>query len=392
MHRSDAAEAFTKVFGYSPHQVTRAPGRVNLIGEHTDYNDGWVMPVAIEYATWTAIAPRRGRTLRVIAGNRKERVDINLDDPGPPLQRHWSDYVRGVAVELERGGARLTGADLWFAGNVPDGAGLSSSAALEMSIGLALLLASKISPDRIALARAGQRAEHHFAGTKCGIMDQFISAHGRAGHALMLDCRSLEFRHFPIPDDLQLVICDTGVKHELASGEYNRRRAECEEGVQRLRDHLPNIRALRDVTSTQLAEHGASLSKLVLRRCRHVVSEDERVQEFAHALTARDHARLGELMAASHASLRDDYEVSCKELDIMVELAKKASGIIGARMTGGGFGGCTVNLVEKNKVEDFRTTVAAGYERAMGKSPRIITSAAAEGACLVEEHPPAFVA
>lgn len=383
MNRTQAVSAFQAAFDRPPTLVSRAPGRVNLIGEHTDYNDGFVLPAAIEFATWTAIAPRPDRILRVLAGNKEERLEIDLDAPGDPLRFHWSDYVRGMAVELERDGHRLQGADLWFAGNVPDGAGVSSSAALEMSVGLALLSNAGLPVDLAKLALAGQRAEHHFAGTQCGIMDQFISAHARSGHALHLDCRSLEYRFVSLPDSVRLVICDTGVKHELAGGEYNIRRAQCEEGVASLQKVLPDIRALRDVDPTHLVEHASLLPDTVRRRCCHVVGENDRVHQFALALERQDLTALGGLMAASHDSLRDDYEVSCAELDLMVQLALEAPGVVGARMTGGGFGGCTVNLVDAQQVEAFQAAVASGYEQATGRAPRLFVTAAGEGASLV---------
>lgn len=372
------------MYGRDPRAVTRAPGRVNLIGEHTDYNDGWVMPAAIEFATWTAIAPRADRRLRVHAGNKNEAVEIDLDHPGPPLQRHWSDYVRGMAVELAQDGHRLRGADVWFAGDVPDGAGVSSSAALEMSVGFALLHNAEVPVDRVRLALAGQRTEHHFAGTQCGIMDQFISAHGEAGRALMLDCRALTFRLFPVPAEVRLVICDTGVKHALAGGEYNVRRAQCEEGVALLRRAFPSIRALRDVTLEEFERHAAELPNVVRRRCRHVISENARVEAFADSLTRHDLPALGPLMAASHASLRDDYDVSCRELNALVDLAAAAPGTVGARMTGGGFGGCTVNLVRAEEVDAFRAAITDGYARAVSRAPRVFVSAAAAGAGVVE--------
>ncbi|MBL9135575.1 MAG: galactokinase [Verrucomicrobiales bacterium] len=383
MHRAQAVAGFQRAFGYAPTLVAQAPGRVNLIGEHTDYNDGFVMPVAIEFATWSAIAPRPDRRLLVFAGNKSEKLEIHLDSPGTPLQKHWGDYVRGVAVELEKDGFHLRGADLWFAGNVPDGAGVSSSAALEMSVGTALLANSGIPIDRIRLAKAGQRAEHHYAGTKCGIMDQFISANGKAGHALMLDCRSLQFQLLPIPDTLSLVICDTGVKHQLAGGEYNIRRAQCEEGVETLKHVLPEIRALRDVTSAAFETHAHRLPDVVRRRCRHVILENDRVAQFAEALKHHDLPALGKLMAASHNSLRDDYEVSCIELDTMVACARRAPGVVGARMTGGGFGGCTVNLVHTDKAAEFQASVASAYHTATGHHARLFLSAAAPGAGVV---------
>jgi galactokinase len=387
VNRSDAVQGFRRVFSSEPALVTRAPGRVNLIGEHTDYNDGFVLPAAIGFATWTAIGPAAdsspGRTLRVHAGNRNESIEIRLDLPPEPRQRHWGDYVRGIAFELERDGHSLRPANLWFAGDVPDGAGLSSSAALEMSVGLALLAHSGIVVDPAKLALAGQRAEHHFAGTKCGIMDQFISAHGRAGHGLLLDCRSLAYRHVPLPPSVRIVICDSGVKHELAGGEYNVRRAQCEEGVAHLRGFFAEIRALRDLTPAQFNASNGGLSEVVRRRCRHVVGEIARATEFAEALEAGDLSRFGPLMAASHASLRDDYEVSCEELDLLVDLAVKAPGIVGTRMTGGGFGGCTVNLVEAGRTEDFRAHMMEGYRNATGREARVFVTEPAPGASVV---------
>jgi len=380
VNRAAAAQGFTTTFNRAPSLVTHAPGRVNLIGEHTDYNDGFVLPTAIDFGIWTAAAPRPDRSVHAHAGNRGDSVVIDLDHPGPPLQRHWSDYVRGVAAELQADGHRLQGADLWFAGDLPEGAGLSSSAALEMSVGLALLTLADLPADRTRLALAGQRAEHRFAGTRCGIMDQFVSANARTGHALLLDCRSLQPRFIPIPASLRIVILDTGVKHQLAGGEYNTRRAQCEEGVAFLRNFLPSIRALRDVAEADFNAHAGGLSNVVLRRCRHVIRENARVHAFAAALEAGDTAALGEAMAASHASLRDDYEVSCEELDALVEAAANAPGIVGARMTGGGFGGSTVNLVQASHVDAFVAHTSDAYRRLTGTPPRAFVTGAANGA------------
>jgi galactokinase len=385
VNRSDAVAGFQSVFRRDPQWICRAPGRVNLIGEHTDYNEGLVFPAAIDFAIWTAIASRSDRTLRAFAGDRHEEVTIDMDAPGAGLQTHWSDYVRGITAELAQEGHRLAGADLWFAGDIPGNAGLSSSAALEVSIGLALLANSGIRINRLKLALAGQRAEHHFAGTRCGIMDQFVSAHGRAGHALLLDCRSLEYRLLAIPRTLSLIICDTGVRHELATGEYNQRRAQCEEGVRHLKTHLPEIQSLRDVTAEHLQIHGSGLPALIQRRCRHVISENLRVEQFAFALEKSDLPAIRRLMAESHSSLRDDFEVSCPELDLMVQLAENAPGVVGTRMTGGGFGGCTVNLVEGSRVDEFRAHVAARYAATTGVRPRIFVTSAAHGAAIVPE-------
>lgn len=361
-------------------RIFRAPGRVNLIGEHTDYNDGFVMPAAIGFSTWVAIAPRDDRQVSVFSENFSERVEFDLDDQSLRALGHWSDYVKGVAVVLEQAGHRLRGGRLLIRGEVPVGSGLSSSAAIEVATGYALLENSRIPIDRVALAKLCQRAENEFVGMRCGIMDQFIACCGQAGKALLLDCRSLAYRLLPLPEEARLVICNTMVKHELATGEYNTRRAECEAGVRHLAHALPGVRALRDVTLADLALHGGDLPEVIYRRCRHVVSENERVLEAAAALEGGDLAGFGHLMNESHRSLRDDYEVSCAELDVMVELARKETGVYGARLTGGGFGGCTINLVATENVEQFKRAVAQGYEEATGLIPEIYVCRAAEGA------------
>jgi galactokinase len=381
----EVSKAFETVYGRKP-RVFRAPGRVNLIGEHTDYNDGFVMPAAIEFSTWVAAAARPDRKLAIYSENFSESREFPLDDPEAKGQKHWSDYVRGVAVALERSGHRVSGADLYIRGEVPIGSGLSSSAAIEVSTALALLAISGISLDPKQIALLGQRAENEFVGMRCGIMDQFISCHGQANHALMLDCRSLDYRLLPLPPSVRLVICNTMVHHALAGGEYNKRRADCEAGVKHLAQFLPGIKALRDVTVPQLERYGNGLPEVVYRRCRHVVSEDGRMEQAAVALQSGALATFGELMYASHASLRIDYEVSCQELDIMVDLASNVKGVCGARMTGGGFGGCTINLVEAGHVDEFKATVAAGYEKATGKTPVIYVTSAVNGA---EEVTPA---
>jgi galactokinase len=365
-------------------RVFRAPGRVNLIGEHTDYNDGFVMPAAIDFYTWVALAPRSDRRLVIHSENLSESAEFDLDAPARGPRHHWSDYVFGVAVMLEEAGHRLRGAGMLIRSDVPMGAGLSSSAAIEVSTGFGLLGNSGIEVNRVELAKLCQRAENEFVGMRCGIMDQFISCSGHAGKALMLDCRSLDYKLLPLPSQVSLVICNTMVRHELASGEYNKRREECEAGVQGLRQNLPNVRALRDVSLADLEKYGGDLPDVVFRRCRHVVSENARVTDAAAALERADLATFGRLMAESHRSLREDYEVSCAELDLMVELANKAPGVIGARMTGGGFGGCTINLVENASLDDFRSSVARGYERETGRAPEIYVSKPAEGASEVE--------
>jgi galactokinase len=358
----------------------RAPGRVNLIGEHTDYNDGFVMPVAIDRFTTVAVTPRGDRTLVVRSASFEDVVTIDLDRPGDGPLGTWSDYVRGVAAVLERHGCRLRGADMTVGSDVPMGAGLSSSAALEVAAGYALLDLAGHAIDRTALARACQEAEHEFAGMRCGIMDQFIACHGRAGHALMLDTRTLAATWLPMPPGVAVIVCNTMTKHALASDGYNERRADCEAGVRALAIRLPRIRALRDVTLGDLEASRDALTDRVYRRCRHVVTENARVEAAAAALVAGDVTVFGDLMRASHESLRDDFEVSTREVDAMVKTAMEADGTIGARMTGGGFGGCTVNLVRAERAASFAAQVRAGYEAATGRMPEIYTCVASNGA------------
>ena len=379
---------FQRLYGVEP-RIFRAPGRVNLIGEHTDYNDGFVMPAAIGFYTYVGTRPRDDRKLFVHSVNFEETEEFDLDAiSGGPAGR-WSDYVRGVAAILELQGHRLSGANLVIQGDVPIGAGLSSSAAIEVASAFALLANSGIELDRLQIALACQQAEHRFAGAKCGIMDQFVSCFGEAKHALRLDCRSLDYESLKIADKVRIVICNTGVKHELAGGEYNLRRADCEDGVRYLKKHLPDIRALRDVNLQELEYCASAMPETMFRRCRHVVTENERVLSATEALESGDLHRFGELMAESHRSLRDDYQVSCKELDIMVKLAEACRGVYGARMTGGGFGGCTVNLVEADAARRFKHTIEEGYRRATGVQPEIYICTAAKGASEVSEVTPA---
>ncbi|HYL85649.1 MAG TPA: galactokinase [Candidatus Angelobacter sp.] len=377
-------EEFRAQFG-TPASIYRAPGRVNLIGEHTDYNDGFVLPAAIEFYCWVAAAPRNDRKLVIRSQNFNQTVEANLDSLGAQGEKHWANYPLGVAWALEDAGKRrLRGANLLVSGDVPLGAGLSSSAAIEVAVGLALSQQSGLTLDRTELARLCQKAENEFVGARVGIMDQFVACHGRASHALLLDCRSLEYKFVKLPAGIQVVICNTMVKHEIASGEYNQRRAECEEGVRQLRHVLPGIRALRDVTLAQLEANQGSLGAKVFSRCRHVITENERVKLAVQALEVGHIKALGPLMQDSHRSLRDDYQVSCEELDAMVEIAAAQPGVLGARMTGGGFGGCTINLVETTAVEAFKENVSREYRGRTGLSPEVYVSAASDGAQAVD--------
>ena len=391
-------QRFVQLFGESP-RIYQAPGRVNLIGEHTDYNDGFVMPAAIGFYTRAAVAPRPDRKLAIHSENYAEQVEFDFDHLPATGAGHWSDYVVGVVKMLVRSGKKLGGANLLVDGNVPQGAGLSSSASIEVAVGYALLdlaeqatdLSATAGPkidgpnidrteiDRTQLALLCQQAENEFVGARCGIMDQFVASHGRRGQALLLDCRSLEYRQLPLPDDVALAICNTMVKHSIAKGEYNQRRAECEAGVRALSKYLPQVRGLRDVTPEDLEAYGHDLPDVVMRRCRHVIGENARVLKAAAALEGGDLQAFGNLMLESHRSLRDDFAVSCSELDLMVELAGQADGVYGTRMTGGGFGGCTITLVQTGCVEAFQRTVREGYERSTGRKPEIYICAAADG-------------
>ena len=358
-----------------------APGRVNLIGEHTDYNDGFVLPAAIDRATVVAAAPRADRRLAVRSIDLDRAIEIDLDAPGTGRSGTWADHVAGVAALLERAGARLVGADVVLGSDVPAGAGLSSSAALEMSLGLALLSLAGHEVDRVALARAAQAAEHEFVGTRCGIMDQLIAGLGRAGHALLIDCRSLEATPVPLAiGDCVIALCDTKVKHDLATSAYNERRAACERAVELLRPALPGVRALRDVTAGDLERHAELLPQPIRRRAAHVVGENARTLAAADALRAGDLERVGQLMAESHRSLRDDYQVSCAELDHLVDVATELPGVAGARMTGGGFGGCTVNIVEAASLDSFTANVTSAFEARFGRRPDVFAARAADGA------------
>jgi len=371
---------FAEIYGREP-RLFRAPGRVNLIGEHTDYNGGFVLPMAIERGTTVAAAVRDDRKIRILSVNVNEAGEINLDAPEKTRRGTWLDYIEGMARILERRNIILRGADLLINSDVPSGAGLSSSAALEISVGLALSEISASPIEKVQLALAGQAAEHEFVGAKVGIMDQYISALGRKNHALLIDCRSLEAEQIPFAaQDSVIVICDSKVKHKLAASEYNTRRAECEKAVEILQEFLPEITQLRDVGIRDFERYAAHLPEIIRKRCRHVVTENERTLNAAEALKKSDFNEFGRLMWLSHASLRDNYEVSCRELDLLVEIASQCEGVLGGRMTGGGFGGSTVNLVQRGSVENFTKRISDEYRRRTNNETAVYVSNAADGA------------
>ena len=373
-------ERFAARFGGDA-TIYRAPGRVNLIGDHTDYNDGYVLPAAIDRATCVAIGRRSDRRLVVHSENLNQRAEADLT----ALQPHggWSDYVFGVAALLRRVGVPLPGANLLITSDVPLGAGLGSSAALEIAVATALVGDAGAQIDTRELAVLCQMAEHEWTGARCGIMDQFIALHGRRGHALLLDCRSLDYRLVPMPPSLALVICNSMVKHSVAAGAYNDRRRECEEAVRALTAPLPHVRALRDVSSTAVDDHAHLLTGVQLRRAHHVISENNRVLDFAGALARNEVDAIGRLMKASHESLRDDFEVSCREIDTLVDIASAHDGVVGARLTGGGFGGCTVNVVHADRAQALSGAIAADYVRRTGIQPEVYICTADDGAAVM---------
>jgi galactokinase len=386
IERAALRQAFIEHFGRTP-RLFRAPGRVNLIGEHTDYNDGFVLPMAIDCETVVAAAARDDRRVRAFSLNLNEAVEFDLDHPGAKERGLWLDYLEGVAWALGADGVSLKGADLMISSDVPAGAGLSSSAALEVSVGLALSRLSGQDVNEVKLALAGVRAEHEYVGTHCGIMDQYIAVMGEAGHALLIDCRSLQARSVPLETKrVAVVICDSQVKHELSSSEYNTRREECERGVEILKQYLPEIQALRDVSVVDFRRYEERLPEPVRRRCRHVVTENERTLLAVEALERNDLEEMGRLMQSSHTSLRDDYEVSCAELNLLVEIAGNFQGCLGARMTGGGFGGSTVNLVRREALLEFQDAISREYPRVTNISPNIYVSDAGDGAKEVRDE------
>jgi galactokinase len=358
-------------------RVFRAPGRVNLIGDHTDYNEGFVMPMAIQLDTHVAITPFNGHELLLESDTAPAPVRIDLSQPLRP-RGDWTDYVVGVAHVLREEGYRIDGARLSIKSTVPQGAGLSSSAALEVAVALAFLADERV--DRLRIAQWCQRAENEFVGARCGIMDQYVACFGREGHALVIDCRTLESRTVPIPPDVAVIVSNSMVKHSIAGGEYNVRREQCEHAVRALRRVLPSIRSLRDLTLLQLNQHRELLSGVAYRRARHVIGENTRVQQAADALARHDFDRCGALMRESHQSLRDDYEVSVPELDLLVELAQAQPGVFGSRMTGGGFGGSTVTLADAAAADAVVDAVRNGYARETGKTPEVIVCTPSAGA------------
>ncbi|MDF3130453.1 galactokinase [Kiritimatiellaeota bacterium B1221] len=372
-------EEFRKYFGGEPDEVVRAPGRVNLIGEHTDYNGGFVMPMAINRAMFMAIRYRSDKEVHLLSADFHQPARFRLDD-FKYLKPHWVEYIKGVANGLQKRKLPLQGWEGVMLGDVPRGSGLSSSAALELAAAKAFSEVSNFPWDPVDMAVVGQEAENDWVGVNCGIMDQMISSCGQAGHAYLLDCRSLEGRHVPLPDGVKVVILDTGTRRGLVDSAYNERRQQCEEACE-----FFGVALLRDVRPETFFAKADQLPELTRKRARHVITEDQRTLEAAEVMAAGNAERLGELMDQSHVSLRDDFEVSNDALNEMVEISRAQPGCLGARMTGAGFGGCAVALVQSDAVDVFAENVMANYNRETKTEPAVYVTEATQGACRLEK-------
>ncbi len=391
VNTSEVKARFQRTFPDSmPRVLVRAPGRVNLIGEHTDYNEGFVLPIAMSQSLYVAAGRSEGSDIAVHSTAFDETVTFAAEDPGEPGdpgprgRPGWAEYVRGVAALLRRRGVGLQAARLLIHSEVPIGGGVSSSAALEVGAAVALLALASRRMEAVPLALLARQAEHEYAGSPCGIMDQFVCVLGRAGHGLLLDCRSQRYEQIPLPfDEASVVVLNTQVKHELGSSEYPVRQQQCREGLSVIQQRHPEAVALRDVSADMLNAHKDEMDAVVFRRCRHVVTEVARTEEAANALRAGELERFGQLMFESHASLRDDYAVSCPELDYLVEIAQGIPGVYGARMTGGGFGGCAIALIRRDAEATLRAAVARQYDARFDK-PAIVYTTTASGGVSVE--------
>ncbi|OCH13682.1 galactokinase [Aliivibrio sp. 1S165] len=377
-------DAFNTVLSYAPTHIVQAPGRVNLIGEHTDYNDGFVLPCAINYQTVVAAAKRDDNIVRVVSvdyGNETDEFDITQEITFQE-NKMWANYIRGVVKCLIGRGFEFKGADISVSGNVPQGAGLSSSAALEVVIGQTFKELYNLNISQAEIALNGQQAENEFVGCNCGIMDQMVSAEGNENHAMLLDCRSLETTAVAMPEDMSVVIINSNKKRGLVDSEYNTRRQQCEEAAR-----IFGVKALRDVTIEEFNAKAHELDEMVAKRARHVITENDRTEEAAKVLASGDMKRMAVLMAESHASMRDDFEITVKEVDALVDIVKNVIGTEGGvRMTGGGFGGCIVALVPPTLVNEVKAAVEELYESATGLKESIYVCQAKNGAGLVEKH------
>ena len=380
---SRVTDTFEQAFGHGDFLTVRSPGRVNLIGEHTDYNNGFVLPAAIDKAICMAVGRRSDEEVHIVS------LDLHQTFSGSvrhivPSGMHWPDYILGVVEQLQSMGCETGGFDLAFGGDIPPGAGLSSSAALECATAYSLNELFGLALDPLTMVKLSLAAENEFVGVKCGIMDQFASMFGKKDHVIRLDCQSLAYTYFPFRmDGIRIVLLDTRVKHSLASSQYNIRRQQCESGVRMVQKFRPSVRSLRDVTAEMLLEAVAPLDELIFRRCSYVVEENERLQAATEDLQQGDLVSFGQRMFGSHDGLSRKYEVSCPELDFLVDQVREEPGVIGARMMGGGFGGCTINLVKENAIDDLLQRLEPMYRRAMNKELKVYIGQIENGTSIV---------
>ncbi|MBR07213.1 MAG: galactokinase [Rickettsiales bacterium] len=364
---NEVRSSFEQRFGVEP-IVIKAPGRINLIGEHTDYNNGFVLPAAVDQAIYLAIGKSGSSESTLVSLDMDQTFEFSINDFQPTKEKLWANYLMGVVAEIQKSGREVTGFNIVFSGDVPQGSGMSSSAALECGTCFALNELFDLSIPKVEMVKMSQKAEHNYAGVMCGIMDQFASMMGSADHALLLDCESLEYRHFPIElTDHIIVLCNSNVSHNLADSEYNIRRKQCEEGVSLLQKYFPEVKSLRDVSLEQLNAHQSELSDVVYKRCKYVIEENERVMSMTKAMEAGEIDALGEILTIAQEGMRSGYEISCPEIDFMADFANNREDVVGARMMGGGFGGCTINLVNKGSEDQFISELNAAYKEQFNK-------------------------
>jgi len=383
-HRTDIESTFLgKVGKRRERVVVRSPGRVNLIGEHTDYNEGFVLPASVDKAMIFVVSPRTDGMSYFYAADLKDEFSVPISSI-ERTQKGWPNYLLGVIEELKTMGFDVPGCDVVFGGDIPIGAGMSSSAAVECGFAFALNKLFDFGISRIDLVKLGQRSENNFVGLNCGIMDQFVNIFGEDKKVLKIDCRSLDYEYFPFErKDLAIVLCETEAKRSLASSEYNVRRRQCETGVRVLQNHRPEIKSLRDVSQEFLDEHRTEMEPIVFRRCAYVIEENSRVLKACEDLQRNDFRSFGEQMYRSHTGLRDDYQVSSPDLDFLVESASSIEGVLGARMMGAGFGGCTINLVEQKSVDAFVEKMKERYRQRTGKANNVYITHIQSGTCLL---------
>jgi len=383
MNASIIKKKFSELFKSDPILV-RSPGRINLIGEHTDYNDGFVFPAAIDKEIIFAVNKNTLNVFRFYSIDMDSHFELNVHDL-KKSSTPWANYLLGVAAQFKAAGHTISGVDCVFGGNIPIGAGVSSSAAIENGFAFALNEIFHLKIDSLTLVKMSRKAEHEYAGVMCGIMDQFASMYGKADHAIKLDCRSLDYEYVKIDlSEYLIILINTKVSHTLASSEYNTRRKECETGVEILKKYNSSIKALRDVDIELLLKHEKEFDPVVYKRCTFIISENMRVEKAAEALRQNNIKKLGELIYQSHYGLRDDFQISCKELDVLVDIAEQSEGVLGARMMGGGFGGCTINIVKKQHADAFIKKAEKAYLEITNIHPEVYIVKIANGTGLVE--------